>query len=195
MNGQPTAQNTRETGAHGDLPGFRNYENPEHVAQLAELWNVDELQIPHFAPTADAMKIFRHCEEGSINQLWISGTNPPVSLPELHRIRSILAREDLLVAAPEVWVEVSRADAERFGLADGELARVATARGEVHARVRVNAIREGVVFLPFHYGYFDAPERAADRDRAANELTRTQWDLASKQPLFKAGAASIAPVA
>jgi anaerobic selenocysteine-containing dehydrogenase len=25
MNGQPTAQNTRETGADGDLPGFRNW--------------------------------------------------------------------------------------------------------------------------------------------------------------------------
>ena len=27
MNGQPTAQNTRETGADGDLPGFRNWDN------------------------------------------------------------------------------------------------------------------------------------------------------------------------
>ena len=32
MNGQPTAQNNRECGADGDLPGFRNWENPEHVA-------------------------------------------------------------------------------------------------------------------------------------------------------------------
>ena len=28
MNGQPTAQNNRECGADGDLPGFRNWENP-----------------------------------------------------------------------------------------------------------------------------------------------------------------------
>jgi anaerobic selenocysteine-containing dehydrogenase len=28
MNGQPTAQNTRETGADGDLPGLRNWDNP-----------------------------------------------------------------------------------------------------------------------------------------------------------------------
>ena len=35
MNGQPTAQNTRECGADGDLPGFRNWENPEHIAELA----------------------------------------------------------------------------------------------------------------------------------------------------------------
>ena len=41
MNGQPTAQNTRETGADGDLPGFRNWDNREHIEELAELWNVD----------------------------------------------------------------------------------------------------------------------------------------------------------
>ena len=29
MNGQPTAQNTRETGANGDLPGLRNWDNPD----------------------------------------------------------------------------------------------------------------------------------------------------------------------
>ena len=41
MNGQPTAQNNRECGADGDLPGFRNWDNPTHVQQLADLWNVD----------------------------------------------------------------------------------------------------------------------------------------------------------
>ena len=35
MNGQPTAQNTRETGCDGDLPGFRNWQNEEHVEELA----------------------------------------------------------------------------------------------------------------------------------------------------------------
>jgi ferredoxin-nitrate reductase len=38
MNGQPTAQNTRETGANGDLPGMRNWDNHRHVRELAELW-------------------------------------------------------------------------------------------------------------------------------------------------------------
>ncbi len=47
MNGQPTAQNTRETGANGDLPAFRNWDNQEHVQELANLWNVDPLRIPH----------------------------------------------------------------------------------------------------------------------------------------------------
>ncbi|MFH9125750.1 molybdopterin oxidoreductase family protein [Streptomyces globisporus] len=90
MNGQPTAQNTRECGADGDLPGFRNWDNPRHVRDLAELWNVDELTIPHWAPPTHAMQIFRYAEQGSIGWLWISATNPAVSMPESARIRKIL---------------------------------------------------------------------------------------------------------
>ena len=90
MNGQPTAQNTRETGCNGDLPGFRNWQNEAHVAELAQLWNVEPLQIPHWGPPTHAMEIFRYAEQGSIEFLWVIGTNPAVSLPELQRIRSIL---------------------------------------------------------------------------------------------------------
>jgi anaerobic selenocysteine-containing dehydrogenase len=104
MNGQPTAQNTRETGANGDLPGFRNWANDEHVAQLARLWNVEPSQIPHYGPPTHAMEIFRYCEEGSISFLWISGTNPAVSLPELERIRSILAQERLFVVVQDIFL-------------------------------------------------------------------------------------------
>src|SRR5205823_10263291 len=64
MNGQPTAQNTRETGANGDFPGMRNWANPEHVADLAALWNVDEMQLPHWGPSTHAMQIFRYAEQG-----------------------------------------------------------------------------------------------------------------------------------
>ena len=90
MNGQPTAQNTRETGADGDLSGMRNWANRAHILELAELWNVDEMTIPHWAPPTHAMQIFRYAEQGSIELLWISATNPAVTLPELARIRSIL---------------------------------------------------------------------------------------------------------
>src|SRR5829696_7156500 len=34
MNGQPTAQNTRECGANGDFPAFRNWQNDAHVEEL-----------------------------------------------------------------------------------------------------------------------------------------------------------------
>jgi anaerobic selenocysteine-containing dehydrogenase len=104
MNGQPTAQNTRETGCNGDLPGFRNWQNDAHVAELAQLWNVDLLQIPHWGPPTHAMEMFRYAELGSIGFLWIIGTNPAVSLPELHRIRSILQQERLFVVVSDAFL-------------------------------------------------------------------------------------------
>jgi anaerobic selenocysteine-containing dehydrogenase len=104
MNGQPTAQNTRECGADGDLPAFRNWDNPEHVAELAKLWNVDINIIPHWSPPTHAMQIFRYCEQGSIKLLWISATNPAVSMPELARIRKILQKEDLFVVIQDAFM-------------------------------------------------------------------------------------------
>ncbi|GAA4747315.1 molybdopterin oxidoreductase family protein [Flavisolibacter ginsenosidimutans] len=104
MNGQPTSQNTRECGADGDLPGFRNWGNKEHINQLAKLWNVDPDIIPHWAPPTHAMEIWRYAEQGSIKMLWISGTNPAVSLPELSRIRKILEKEDLFVIVQDAFM-------------------------------------------------------------------------------------------
>jgi anaerobic selenocysteine-containing dehydrogenase len=103
MNGQPTAQNTRETGADGDLPGFRNWDNPEHIRELAEVWNVAPDQIPHWAPPTHAMQIFRYAEQGSISFLWVSATNPAVSLPELARIRRILAQDQLFLVVQDAF--------------------------------------------------------------------------------------------
>jgi ferredoxin-nitrate reductase len=104
MNGQPTAQNTRETGADGDLSGMRNWANRAHILELAELWNVDEMTIPHWAPPTHAMQILRYAEQGSIELLWISATNPAVTLPELARIRRILEREELFVVVQDLFL-------------------------------------------------------------------------------------------
>jgi ferredoxin-nitrate reductase len=104
MNGQPTAQNTRETGADGDLAGVRNWQNEAHVRELARLWNVEPATIPSWAPPTHVMQIFRYAEEGSIRFLWILGTNPAVSLPDLGRIRSILADERLFVVVSDAFL-------------------------------------------------------------------------------------------
>jgi anaerobic selenocysteine-containing dehydrogenase len=96
-------------------------------------------------------------------------------------------------AAPETWVELSSADAEEPGIREGDLVRVESARGAIEAPARISAIREGMVFTPFHYGYWDAEGR--DHDRAANELTITAWDPVSKQPLYKVTAVSVTKVA
>jgi len=104
MNGQPTAQNTRECGADGDMPGFRNWDNTDHIQELARIWNVNPEIIPHWAPPTHAMQIFRYCETGSIKFLWISATNPAVSLPELHRVREILRQPDLFVIVQDAFM-------------------------------------------------------------------------------------------
>ncbi|MDQ3895202.1 MAG: molybdopterin-dependent oxidoreductase, partial [Actinomycetota bacterium] len=409
MNGQPTAQNTRETGADGDFAGMRNWQNLDHVEELARIWNVDPLQIPTWAPPTHVMQIFRYAEEGSIRFLWIIATNPAVSLPELHRIRAILDQDRLFVvvsdaflsetgqladvvlpaamwgektgaytnhdrtvhlsekavdppgqartdmemlidyaarlglkdkdgaplikwrtpeecfdafkrmtrgrpcdysglsyeklrgsggiqwpctedapdgterlytdhefntqteycedyghdlltgaayerkdhaeleangrailktapyappheqpsddypflfttgrtayhwhtrtktgrarqlqaAAPAAWVELAPADAQRLGIAEGDLVRVESPRGRIEAKARLTGIRDGVVFAPFHYGYWDEPDRAEPdgRPRAANELTITDWDPVSHQPLFKLAAVRLEKVA
>ncbi len=405
MNGQPTAQNTRECGADGDLPGFRNWANDAHVRDLAAVWNIDPMRIPHYTAPTHLMQMMRYAEDGSIRFLYVSGTNPAVSLPELARVRGILSQDRLFLvvqdiflsetaqladvvlpaatwgektgtftnadrtvhlsekavdppglaradldifldyarrlgltdkdgaplvkwrtpeeafeawkkcsagrpcdytglsyeklrgrggiqwpcddehpdgterlytdgaffaapdycesygrdmvtgaplepteyramnpsgkaiikaaeylpphetvsekfpyhlvtgrtlyhfhtrtktgrapqlqaAAPQVWVEMSEQDASRHDYAEGDLLRISTPRGSVAARLRISGIRPGVLFLPFHYGYWDTPAgHEPDGDgRAANELTITDWDPASKQPLFKAGAARI----
>jgi anaerobic selenocysteine-containing dehydrogenase len=407
MNGQPTAENTRECGADGDLTGFRNWANDSHVAELAGLWNLEMSQLPHYAPPTPLMQMLRYAENGTMRFWWISATNPAVSLPELGRVRSILSQERLFVvvqdifrtetaefadvvlpaamwgektgtftnadrtvhlsekaveppgdarsdldifldyarrmdlrdkdgepfpawhdpesafeawkaasagrpcdytgltyeklrstngiqwpcdadrplgterlyedgvffahpdycesygrdlvtgapnepeeyraanpdgkamikaaeylpphesadeefpyrlstgrtlyhfhtrtrtartpqlaaAAPDMWVEMSEGDAAKEGLTEGDLAEITSPRGSVHARVRIAAIRDGVLFLPFHYGYWDTDDPSGtDGHRCANELTMTDWDPVSKQPLFKAAVAAIAKV-
>jgi ferredoxin-nitrate reductase len=103
----------------------------------------------------------------------------------------------LQAAAPEAWVEISPADARALGVSEGDMVRVESPRGRLEAKARVSGIRDGVVFAPFHYGYFDQEGGDAPdgRARAANELTITEWDPVSKQPLFKAGAVRVTKVA
>jgi anaerobic selenocysteine-containing dehydrogenase len=103
MNGQPTAQNTRECGANGELVAFRNWQNPHHVADFARLLNVEAAAIPAWSPPTPAMQIFRYAETGSIRFLWIIGTNPAVSLPELRRIRRILDQDGLFLVVQDAF--------------------------------------------------------------------------------------------
>ena len=60
--------------------------------------------IPHWAPPTHAMQIFRYAEQGSIDFLWISATNPAVSMPDLPRIREILAKPDLFLVVQDLFL-------------------------------------------------------------------------------------------
>ncbi|MBW1712815.1 MAG: molybdopterin-dependent oxidoreductase, partial [Deltaproteobacteria bacterium] len=84
--------------------------------------------------------------------------------------------------APECEVEVSPIDAEKYGLADGQPAKLVSRRGEVTAQVWVTErVPEGLVFLPFHYA-----------QAAANKLTNAALDPVAKIPEYKVCAVKIA---
>jgi anaerobic selenocysteine-containing dehydrogenase len=103
MNGQPTAENSRETGSGGDLSGFRNFDNPHHVAQMAKLWNVAPSTLPNWGPPTHALQIFDYVMNGSIRVLWIVGTNPAVSVPDLKRLRADLGGESVFVIVQDAF--------------------------------------------------------------------------------------------
>src|SRR3954465_2508826 len=49
------------------------------------------------------MEIFRHCELGSVKFLWVIGTNPAVSLPELHKVRRTLGKPGLFLVVSDAY--------------------------------------------------------------------------------------------
>ena len=47
------------------------------------------------------------------------------------------------------------------------------------------------MFAPFHYGYWETGGGPGPHPTAANELTLTEWDPVSKQPMFKNAAVAV----
>src|SRR5829696_7417854 len=180
MNGQPTAQNTRECGANGDFPAFRNWQNDAHVEELARIWNVDPQQIPSYGPPTHIMQILRFIEEGSIEFMWVTATNPAVSLPELERVRSLLSQDPVPGRAGPVHDRDGRAGRRRSAGRDlGREDRRVHERGphRAHLRQGGEAARRGAL-RPRH----PARLRAADGlprqgRRAARQVGRSRVGL------------------
>ncbi|OKL61558.1 hypothetical protein UA08_03903 [Talaromyces atroroseus] len=104
MNGQPTAQNNRETGCDGEYPGFRNFQNSSHMQEIADIWNIDYIKLPHWNQPTHIENMLKYVAEGSIQMFWISGTNPLVSLPHLHKVRELLTKPDLFVVTQDIFL-------------------------------------------------------------------------------------------
>jgi len=79
------------------------------------------------------------------------------------------------------WVEMHTKDAEMLGIADGEVVRVSSRRGQVEIPAKVTEdIKHGEVFMPFHF-----------KEHPANLLTINAVDMVSKIPEYKACAVRI----
>jgi formate dehydrogenase major subunit/formate dehydrogenase alpha subunit len=83
--------------------------------------------------------------------------------------------------APACFVEISRHDAARYGLKDGDALRVRSRRGEIEARAKVSGMAvQGTVFIPFHYA-----------EAAANRLPHAALDPTAKIPELKVCAVAV----
>jgi ferredoxin-nitrate reductase len=96
--GQPSSMNTRECGADGAYPGYRDWSNPGHMKDLARRWNVPSGLLGR-KPVA-APEIFEQCAAGQIRVLFAIGTNPAASYVDRERTLAALRNVFLVVMDP-----------------------------------------------------------------------------------------------
>jgi anaerobic selenocysteine-containing dehydrogenase len=107
--GQPSSMNTRETGADGTYPAYRNWEDQNHMADLAKRWNVP-VELLGKKPIG-APEIFELCENGYMKVLWNICTNPAVSM--MHRSTQLRTLDGVFLVVQDCF-----ADTETAQLAD-----------------------------------------------------------------------------
>src|SRR5690606_16100312 len=87
----------REHGQKCDqLPGWRDIENPQHRAFIADIWGMKPEELP--GKGVDAYEIFRKSDRGEIRGLLSICFNPEVSLPDNRFVARMLDKLDFYVA-------------------------------------------------------------------------------------------------
>ncbi len=96
ITGQCNAMGTREFGFTASMPGYRDFKNPAHRRELAELWGVPEEIIPTERGYSYP-QIIEAIDRGEIKALWVTATNPLVSYPNQQKLRETLKKLEILV--------------------------------------------------------------------------------------------------
>lgn len=97
LTGQPNAMGGRELGGLAHLlPAYRPIENADFRQELETYWKVPAGSI-HPKRGLTTVEIFRGLEEGRIKAIWIAGTNPLVSMPNLGQARRALENAELII--------------------------------------------------------------------------------------------------
>jgi assimilatory nitrate reductase catalytic subunit len=95
LTGQPNAMGGREVGGMANLlSAHRDMANPQHRAEVAQLWGVDEVPAQ---PGKTAVEMFEAVRSGEIKALWIACTNPAQSMPDLNLINEALNTAEFVV--------------------------------------------------------------------------------------------------
>jgi ferredoxin-nitrate reductase len=145
-------------------------------------------------PTPDGRAIFIVCDQRAPREL------PDHEFPFVlttgriyahwHTLTRTAKAEKLVLRDPAPYVEVNPADAERLGIAAGELLQVSSRRGTIRLPTRLSdGVPPGLVFVPFHWG-----DLFGDGN-AANYLTISAIGRVAKQPELKFCAVNLEKVA
>ena len=95
LTGQPNAMGGREVGGMANLlSAHRDMANPQHRAEVAKLWGVDEVPAQ---PGKTAVEMFEALRTGQIKAVWIACTNPAQSMPDLNLINEALHKAEFVV--------------------------------------------------------------------------------------------------
>ncbi len=97
VNGEANTQGNRWIGTLSHLlPGVRQVSNPQHRRELADFWNISVDRISPI-PGRSIIDIIKGLHSGDIRALWISTSNPAVSLPNSNWIEQGLKKAEFLV--------------------------------------------------------------------------------------------------
>lgn len=96
ITGQCNAMGTREAGFSSSLPGYRKFESEQDREELARLWGLSVDRIPTKRGFAYP-DIIEAAVARKIRALWIIGTNPLVSFPNIDVLKQGLGNLDFLV--------------------------------------------------------------------------------------------------
>ena len=95
LTGQPNAMGGREVGGLANLlSAHRDMANPEHRAEVARLWGIEDVPSQ---PGKTAVEMFEAVRSGQIKALWIACTNPAQSMPNLNLINEALNAAEFVV--------------------------------------------------------------------------------------------------
>ncbi len=97
VNGEANTQGNRWVGTLSHLlPGIRMISDPKHRQELADFWNIPVDKIST-APGRSIIDIIKGLHSGEVRALWISTTNPAVSLPNSNWIEEGLNKAEFLI--------------------------------------------------------------------------------------------------
>jgi ferredoxin-nitrate reductase len=95
LTGQPNAMGGREVGGMATmLPAHRDLGNPDHRAEVARAWGVGPLDDQ---PGLTATEMVEALTDGRLKAVWVTCTNPAVSLPDQSRAAEAFGRAELVV--------------------------------------------------------------------------------------------------